>query len=225
MKFKCIIAVVILFFFVAAVPMSGQSGDKTVNYKGTHEVELSIGLPTVQSPMLVYAMVEGIGLILSSGMSAIIVGDTTPVPVEYMGEGSVKIPVFRAEYGYNINNWFNIGCGVYYNYERNPMRYIETKQFAWDEKENVVSFMLNTKFYWLNRGIVRMYSGVSVGFGLVNTNMESILERNNAEMETAVMPAFDLRLIGLTVGKKLYGRFELGALCSGVVTAGIGYRF
>ena len=52
-----------------------------------------------------------------------------------------------------------------------------------------------------------MYSGVGVGLGIVSTNA-------GAE-----------NVIGLTVGQRLYGRFEVGTLNTGLVSAGIGYRF
>lgn len=83
----------------------------------------------------------------------------------------------------------------------------------------------NVKFYWLNRKLVRMYSGIGVGLAVVNSNAGAENADEAAVYSTSLMAAIDLRLVGLTVGQKLYGRFEVGTLSSGLITAGIGYRF
>ena len=105
------------------------------------------------------------------------------------------------------------------------MLYKEDNSHAWDEWTHLATATFNVKFYWLNRKWVRMYSGVGVGLGIVSTNAGAENAEEAAGCSTRLLPTFDLRLIGLTVGQKLYGRFEVGTLNAGLVSAGIGYRF
>ena len=105
------------------------------------------------------------------------------------------------------------------------MLYKEDNSHAWDEWTHLATATFNVKFYWLNRKWVRMYSGVGVGLGIVSTNAGAENAEEAAGCSTRLLPTFDLRLIGLTVGQKFYGRFEVGTLNAGLVSAGIGYRF
>ena len=117
------------------------------------------------------------------------------------GENKTVLPTFRAEYGYNVLSWLSLGAGVNYSYGSYRMLYKEDNSHAWDE--------------WT----------VGVGLGIVSTNAGAENAEEAAGCSTRLLPTFDLRLIGLTVGQKLYGRFEVGTLNAGLVSAGIGYRF
>ena len=90
-----------------------------------------------------------------------------------------------------------------------------TGEFAFDEDRSTVSLLLNARVYWLNRRMVRMYTSAGVGAALDCWS----------EGKTYTQFDFDIRLIGLTVGERLFGNFELGVWPHGLVTAGIGYRF
>ena len=219
----------ILLFTIAILPVSAKAdGEKNPNrtdYKGTHELEFSVGLPTIQSSMLLYDLVQGTSFFLSQWFGGYFDHESDGSSLEPVESKAFRLPIMRVEYGYNVSGWFNIGCGVYYGFNQSPLCYTETGKFAWNEKEHVTSIMLNLKFYWLNRGIVRMYSGFGAGVGMITTNMLATTKEESTEMQTMLMPSVDIRLLGLTVGRKLYGRFELGALSSGIITAGIGYRF
>ena len=77
----------------------------------------------------------------------------------------------------------------------------------------VINAMVNARFQWLNRDIVKMYSSLGLGamtaFGLVK---ESFF-------------FYDATWVGLAVGEKVYGYFEFGGGASGVARAGLGVRF
>ena len=103
------------------------------------------------------------------------------------------------------------------------MKYEDTGRYAYTEQFGMTSVTVRVKFYWLNRKWVRMYSAIGAGVGIVHTNAFSEYVESPAYITKAVF-APDLCLIGLTVGRKLYGRIEYGSLYGGL-TAGIGYRF
>lgn len=215
----------ILFIYIAlltlSLPAYGQS-NSSVDYSGTSELEFSLGLPTPQFATAYSDIMRGFSNILSIFAGMI---DEVPPPVERSGGPASWIPTFRLEYGYNVNRWLNVGGGAYYTYNSFPMKYSDTGLPAWLVRSHTMSITANVRFYWLNLGIVRMYSGLGVGIGIVNSNMSAKTEEESSAMRSYPALAMDVRLIGITVGKRLYGRFEAGVLGTGLVTAGIGYRF
>ena len=200
-----LILAAVLMLLIPSVSAQDSKGKK-VDYTGTQEVDISVGLP--YGPLFRSASIVGDAF---AGFNFISPSDIVT------GENKTVLPTFRAEYGYNVLSWLSLGAGVNYSYGSYRMLYKEDNSHAWDE--------WTVKFYWLNRKWVRMYSGVGVGLGIVSTNAGAENEEEAAGRSTKLLPTFDLRLIGLTVGQRLYGRFEVGTLNTGLVSAGIGYRF
>ena len=220
------------FFFwqFHTFPLFSQSGSdhhpKWVDYTGTHEVDVSVGFPTacmMYAYMGIAKGLVGFGNIGDALVDDMLGNDPEPVvSVEPFGKMRV-VPNLRAEYGYNFLSWLNVGAAVNYSDYRLSMRYEDTGQYAYTEQFGMTSVTVRVKFYWLNRKWVRMYSALGAGVGIVHTNALSESVENPAYVTKAVF-APDLCLIGLTVGRKLYGRIEYGSMYGGL-TAGIGYRF
>lgn len=214
---------IILGLLSVSFVFAQETSSKTVDYTGTSELELSVGLPTPQFSTAFCELSRGINN-MSGLLNSFFGTGSSNTPVQ-RGKNTSYLPTFRLEYGYNLNKWLNIGGGAYYNYLSYPVVYSETGASAWTERTNTISIMANVRFYWYNHEIVRLYSGIGAGVGIVNSNMGSLTAEEGASMKTYYTFAMDVRLIGITVGKNLYGRFEVGVLGSGIVTAGIGYRF
>lgn len=185
-----------------------------VDFTGTQEVDISVGLPYASLFRSASMFGDALGGFNFISPSDIVTGDDKTI-----------LPAFRAEYGYNVLSWLNLGAGINYSYSSYSMLYKDDKSYAWDTGTHLATMTFNVKFYWLNRERVRMYSGVGVGLAVVNSNAGAENADEAAVYSTSLMPAIDIRLVGLTVGQKLYGRFEVGTLSSGLITAGIGYRF
>lgn len=210
---RLILSAAVLLLLISSASAQDNKGKK-VDYTGTQEVDISVGLPygsLFRDASVVGDAFAGFNFISPSD---IVTGDYKTV-----------LPTFRAEYGYNVLSWLSLGAGVNYSYGSYRMLYKENHSHAWDEWMHLATATFNVKFYWLNRKWVRMYSGVGVGLGIVSTNAGAENAEEATGRSTKLLPTFDLRLIGLTVGQRLYGRFEVGTLNTGLVTAGIGYRF
>ena len=122
-------------------------------------------------------------------------------------------PVISLEYSYAVNDWFAIGFkGSYVSMYRNRT-HAHTGERHGRVSLTVINAMVNARFQWLNRDIVKMYSSLGLGamtaFGLVK---ESFF-------------FYDATWVGLAVGEKVYGYFEFGGGASGVARAGLGVRF
>ena len=223
--------VLMLSAVLAGIPLSlsarsdSDHHSKWVDYTGTHEMDVSVGFPTAYLMYGYMGMLNGLaGLanILEDALTDDGSGMGPAAAVERFGKMKM-MPNLRAEYGYNFLSWLNVGAAVNYSDYRMPMRYEDTKLYAYTEQFGMTSVTVRVKFYWLNRKWVRMYSALGAGVGIVHTNALSESVENPAYVTKAVF-APDLCLIGLTVGRKLYGRIEYGSMYGGL-TAGIGYRF
>lgn len=74
------------------------------------------------------------------------------------------------------------------------------------------------RFAWVRRGIVQLYSGL--GFGLAFSHSDSPKGR-----DYNVDSSFDFTFIGISVGRDLFGYFDISGGSRGVISFGIGYRF
>ena len=188
------LAAVAALLTATATALGAQESDsRAYNWKGTHELSLKVGFP----PYYMTAF-DFYGFLDS----------------EYK-HTRLDIPSFALEYGWNVEKWLSVGCGLYYGWARYRNTDSATGEFAFDEDRSTVSLLLNARVYWLNRRMVRMYTSAGVGAALDCWS----------EGKTYTQFDFDIRLIGLTVGERLFGNFELGVWPHGLVTAGIGYRF
>ncbi len=203
---------------------AGVREDNGNEYSASNEIEVSVGLPFPQFASSLTGVTTGFAKIFGH-LSSVPWSSSDITPVEHVYGESIRTPVIRLEYGKNINGWLNVGGGAYYSYSSCPQVYSETGAPAWSEEMHSVSVMVNVRFYWLNRRLVRMYSGLGGGVGIVFSNLAAGSLEESGAMRTYIVPALDVRLVGLTVGRRLYGRFEAGVLGTGLVTAGIGYRF
>ena len=104
------------------------------------------------------------------------------------------------------------------------MEDMDSGQYLWTENTHLTTVTAKVKFYWLNRKWVRMYSSVGAGVGVCRTNLLSQDVEDSETYVTTTRFTPDICLVGLTVGRNLYGRIEWGTLYGGL-TAGIGYRF
>jgi len=122
-------------------------------------------------------------------------------------------PVISLEYSYAVNDWFAIGVKGSYVSMYRTRTHAHTGERHGRVAISAVNAMVNARFQWLNRDIVKMYSSLGLGamtaFGLAQ--------------ETFFF--YDATWIGLSVGEKVYGYFEFGGGASGVARAGLGVRF
>lgn len=122
-------------------------------------------------------------------------------------------PVISLEYSYAVNDWFAIGVKGSYVSMYRTRRHAHTGERYGRVSLTAVNAMINARFQWLNRDIVKMYSSLGLGA------MASVgLAREKFFF-------YDATWVGLSVGEKVYGYFEFGGGASGIARAGLGVRF
>ena len=198
---KAVLAVSMAVMCAGAVSAQEKGSSKNYDWEGTHEITFKAGLPSWE-----------LGLQIHNNSHS----------VSYHDSKTVYTPSFALEYGFNTEKWMSVGMGIYYGMAR--ARFLDASgELLKTEDIHDLSVMINIRFYWLNRPLIRMYSGIGTGCSIS-------MHREDDAQSGYIGPdyigwGYDIRLIGLTVGKKLYGNFEAGVFPHGYITAGIGYRF
>lgn len=214
MKNYILLSVVLFFAFLSA-PLYSQT-----TFKDKSEIEFSVGYPI---PQYTHNFTTNFAKALDGLFMFTFTGEQVipTQPTDYY----MSLPVFKLEYGYNLSDWCYLGAAVSYNYYERDLFSTNPGGFAWRESSHNAYLVFNFRGYWLNRANLRLYSSARVGIGFYygNSIANNYEESSKKELHVGLVP--DITLIGLQVGKKLYGRFEVGTLISGLVTAGIGYRF
>ena len=86
--------------------------------------------------------------------------------------------------------------------------------------------MVTARFSWLNRGLVRMYSSAGAGVAVSFADMHNTVSGSRRDRSPDASVSLQLTPVGISVGRSLFGFFELGV---GTIYVGgcfgIGYRF
>lgn len=135
----------------------------------------------------------------------------------YGGNGYITGAVNIA-YSYRFKKWFELSLIFSYSGYFRQFYDTMTDRPAFRQNGFSVSFVPFVRFVWLNRPVVKMYSGLGIGCSFAG-------DVTPLERSTVIIPAIDITPIGIKVGKKIYGLAEVSLGTTGAVSAGIGYRF
>lgn len=123
------------------------------------------------------------------------------------------------DYGFWINEWLSIGGTLTWTSGRRHMYSHYTHKRLDVDRVDYIKIMPTLRFAWIRRGIVQVYSSVSLGAGL--EIRDNIYDKNIYE----AFCAFDIKPLGLSVGRRFFGFIEAGYGTRGIINAGFGYRF
>ena len=123
------------------------------------------------------------------------------------------------DYGFWINEWLSIGGTLTWTSGRRHMYSHYTHKRLDVDRVDYIKIMPTLRFAWIRRGIVQVYSSVSLGAGV------EIRDNYIGENIYEAVCAFDFKPLGLSVGRKLFGFIEAGYGTRGIINAGFGYRF
>lgn len=122
------------------------------------------------------------------------------------------------DYGYWINEWASVGgtatwVGGIRNYY-NPINH----QRIDSQELHHVAIMAIGRFAWLHHGIVQLYSSFALGVGI------EMSESYDGRALNYAYCAFDIKPLGISVGRRWFGYAEVGYGSRGVFNIGFGYR-
>lgn len=120
---------------------------------------------------------------------------------------------FFAGYYFQMLKWLQLGVSV--SHTRFWRDYSGGKR-----NSSYTTAMPVVNFTWLNKGIVKLYSGVGVGFDFISEK-----ETGWEDRKLTVDAGFQLTFVGVAVGRRLFGFSEFGMGNHGFFSVGMGYRF
>lgn len=125
-----------------------------------------------------------------------------------------RLSTFGLSYSKQYKPWLTLGCKTTFACEWQRVYDTITEEYLYSDNCYNAAMLLEARFGWLRRDIVELYSSFSLG-------LLAHIERANG----GCVPMVDTALIGINVGRSIYGFAEIGGGIGGSVRVGIGYRF
>ena len=128
-----------------------------------------------------------------------------------------------ASYTYNVLSWLSVGAAFTYAGD-SQKRYDRVTDHELEKNSaNRFYLMPMVRFNYLNRPLIRLYSQVGIGISYMHEKKHI---DGNRYVASGCGTAAQVTLLGVSVGKKLFGFAELlGTGVQGSVVVGIGYKF
>jgi len=124
------------------------------------------------------------------------------------------------EYHRFLTKWLTLGGSVSLNPINTILRTKSDLTLTWSYY--VLNVMPRVNFYYVNKDIVSLYSGVEAGLATI---LWSDRKGFSASTDMGVAMAFHINAFGIRVGKQIGGFMEWGYGFRGVVNFGLSARF
>ena len=138
---KAVLAVSMAVMCAGTAHAQEKGSSRSYDWEGTHEITFKAGLHSWE-----------LGLHIHNNSHS----------VSYHDSKTVYTPSFALEYGFNTEKWMSVGMGVYYGMARTRLLDASGELLKTEDIHDL-SVMINIRFYWLNRPLIRMYSGIGTG--------------------------------------------------------------
>ncbi|MBR1631831.1 MAG: hypothetical protein IJ680_08235 [Paludibacteraceae bacterium] len=196
-----------ILIFLALIPClcMGQLTNKRGQELYANELTASIGTPSFvgSTIMFVVDVIDAFGSALTDGTF-----DNT-----FHGQ-------YTLQYMHRFKPWFAFGGKA--TYEGYGIRNYTDKSKTVRNGSSSIWFstlMPTVRFSYVNRPVVTLYSGLDMG--ILFAGMQDIDDNRIF----GVLPAGNITLMGIHVGRKVYGMGELNFGFDAYAKIGIGYRF
>lgn len=123
-------------------------------------------------------------------------------------------PGATLEYSQRLKPWLLVGAKTSFAMTWNSMRHIATDEILYRDNSYAIGLIINVRFDWLRRDVVRLYSSIGGGLAVRISFNDGI-----------IAPMYDATYFGVALGRSVYGFAEIGAGISGSLRAGLGVRF
>lgn len=132
---------------------------------------------------------------------------------------SFKWVTLNVDYGYWVRNWLHVGVAASYTGGFTGEFHRYNHQRLSSRNLHIISLLPQLRFAYLNRNVVQLYSSVAIGASFSIGNLNGRVRPGRA------MVALDIKLIGISIGRRWFGFAELGYGWRGIFNAGFGCRF
>ncbi len=140
---------------------------------------------------------------------------------EYQESDPNSIGSFFVGYNRTLNRVISLGFAFCYMNFSHTGKDHETQQ-SYKIVDNFYTGITRVTFCYLDKPIIRMYCGVGIGISVILGNTTW---KGEDYTDRKILPAGQLTLFGIRVGKALAGFGEFGVGTNSIIQAGISYRF
>lgn len=123
-------------------------------------------------------------------------------------------PGATLEYAQRLKPWLLVGAKTSFAMTWNSVRHVVTDEILYRDNSYAIGLIINVRFDWLRRDIVRLYSSIGGGLAVRISFHDGI-----------IVPMYDATYFGVALGRSVYGFAEIGGGISGSLRAGLGVRF
>jgi hypothetical protein len=124
-------------------------------------------------------------------------------------------------YTHEIKRWLSLSINATYSGISQNERRREDNRIVSEYKKHRLGIFPMVKFTYFNRPVVRLYSAVGLGVGLKTENWSNTSKNKINETHISGQATF----FGVSVGKRLFASWEVGAGAMGYFVMCGGYRF
>lgn len=124
------------------------------------------------------------------------------------------------EYNRFLKKWVSIGVSVSLNPISTLIKTKHGKDLTWNYY--IINVMPKVNFYYLNKGILSLYSGVETGAAII---LWRDRQGSTTLSDSGVSWAFHVNVFGIRIGKEIGAYMEWGLGFRGVVNLGISGKF
>jgi len=199
---KRTIAVVILSLLTGTCSMAQTLSDNT------HRNEVRIGYGIITMPEMVNS--------LMTNWSAIGINISMDSVTDYSAS---LHGIATLEYNRFMNKWLTIGGSLSVNPINTVLKTEHDLTLTWSYY--VLNIMPKVNFYYVNKEMFSMYSGIEVGLATI---MWSDRQGKTIESDFGATVAFHVNAFGIRVGKQIGGFMEWGYGFRGIVNFGLSAR-
>ena len=140
---------------------------------------------------------------------------------KYYFDDKVYTQAISLSYTHELKRWLALSLNVTYSGVSQKERKRDDNKVISEYKKHRLGVFPMVKFTYFNRPMVRLYSAVGFGFGTKNESWSNTTKSNINTTRICGQATF----FGVSVGKKLFASWEIGAGEMGILTMGGGYRF
>ncbi len=123
-------------------------------------------------------------------------------------------------YTQELKRWLALSINASYSGSYQNQRIAGSERVTDTYRKHRFALYPTVRFTYVNSSMIRLYSGIGLGFGM---KREKDFFTN--EYKTKTYLTGQLTFIGISIGRNLFACWELGYGQRGFLTAGIGYRF
>jgi hypothetical protein len=140
---------------------------------------------------------------------------------KYYYDDKIYTQAISLSYTQELKRWLALSINATYSGASQNERRADTNLISGKYRKYYIGIYPTVKFTYFNRPMIRMYSALGFGLGIMDEKWSNNYRSRNKETDLSGQITF----FGISVGKNLFASWEIGIGTMGYLVMGGGYRF